>query len=260
MTRMTGTQFLAEALGAYDVTHLFYVPSVLGGLMPLLHQKGVTTVITHGEKAAAYMADGYARAPDKPGIVLCQDIGTTNLAAGLRDAFMGSSPVIAITGGQDDQPRYRHAYQNAEDFRAWDAVTKANFTVDTVERLPDLLRQAFRAATSGNARPGASGAARQPGADAGARSRFRHGVRGALQAVPGVPARTGRFRHRRGGGAAGESGATDHRRRRRRYVLGRGAGGQADWLALSAKALRPRARGRRWSSWRNASRYPWRPH
>ncbi len=153
MTRMTGTQFLAEALGAYDVTHLFYVPSVLGGLMPLLHQKGVTTVITHGEKAAAYMADGYARAPDKPGIVLCQDIGTTNLAAGLRDAFMGSSPVIAITGGQDDQPRYRHAYQNAEDFRAWDAVTKANFTVDTVERLPDLLRQAFRAATSGTPAP-----------------------------------------------------------------------------------------------------------
>ena len=41
MTRMTGTRFLAEALSAYDVTHLFYVPSVLGGLMPLLHITGV---------------------------------------------------------------------------------------------------------------------------------------------------------------------------------------------------------------------------
>ena len=71
--------------------------------------------MTHGEKAAAYMADGYARATRQPGICLCQDIGSTNLAAGLRDARMSGSPVIAITGGQNDQPRYRHAYQNAED-------------------------------------------------------------------------------------------------------------------------------------------------
>ena len=98
MPRMTGTQFLAEALAAYDVTHLFYVPSVLGSMMSLLHQRGVKTVITHGEKAAAYMADGYARASHKPGIALCQDIGTTNLAAGLRDPYMACSPVIAITG------------------------------------------------------------------------------------------------------------------------------------------------------------------
>jgi acetolactate synthase-1/2/3 large subunit len=61
--------------------------------------------------------------------------------------------VIAITGGQGDQPRYRNAYQNAEDFTAWSAVTKANFTVDTVERLPDLLRQAFRVATTGSPGP-----------------------------------------------------------------------------------------------------------
>ncbi len=153
MARMTGNQFLAEALRAYGVSHLFYVPSVLGGAMPLLEAKGIQRVITHGEKAAAYMADGYARATHRPGICLCQDIGTTNLAAGLRDPYMASSPVIAITGGQSDQPRYRHAYQNAEDFGAWEGVTKANYYVDTVERLPDLLRQAFRTATSGSPGP-----------------------------------------------------------------------------------------------------------
>jgi acetolactate synthase-1/2/3 large subunit len=95
------------------------------------------------------MADGYARASRRPGICLCQDIGTTNLAAGLRDARMSGSPVIAITGGQNDAPRYRHAYQNAEDFTAWDGVTKANYSVDSVDRFPDLLRQAFRTSTSG---------------------------------------------------------------------------------------------------------------
>jgi acetolactate synthase-1/2/3 large subunit len=150
---MSGNQFLAEAFKAYGVTHIFYVPSVLGGAMPLFKQAGIKTVITHGEKAAAYMADGFARTSHKPGIAMCQDIGTTNLAAGLRDPYMACSPVIAITGGQGDLPRYRHAYQNAEDFGAWQGVTKANFSVDTVERLPDLLRQAFRVATSGTPGP-----------------------------------------------------------------------------------------------------------
>jgi acetolactate synthase-1/2/3 large subunit len=114
---------------------------------------GVKRVVTHGEKAAAYMADGYARASRRPGICLSQDIGTTNLAAGVRDAHMACSPVIAITGGQNDQPRYRHAYQNAEDFAAWSGITKANYSVDTVKRFPDLLRQAFRVATSGSPGP-----------------------------------------------------------------------------------------------------------
>ncbi len=153
MVRMTGNHFFAEAMKAYGVGAVFYVPSVIGGAMAEMDEVGVRRVITHGEKAAAYMADGYARALRRPGICLCQDIGTTNLAAGVRDAFMACSPVIAISGGQNDQPRYRHAYQNAEDFPSWEPVTKANFSVDTVERLPDLLRQAFRVATTGTPGP-----------------------------------------------------------------------------------------------------------
>ena len=58
MTRMTGNEFLAKTLKAHGVTHLFYVPSVLGGAMSLMEDVGIRRVITHGEKAAAYMADG----------------------------------------------------------------------------------------------------------------------------------------------------------------------------------------------------------
>jgi acetolactate synthase-1/2/3 large subunit len=153
MARMTGNRYFAEAMRGYGVSHLFYVNSIIGGAMKEIDTVGVKRVVTHGEKAAAYMADAYARASKKPGICLSQDIGSTNLLAGLRDPYMASSPVIAITGGQNDQPRYRHAYQNAEDFSAWSAVTKANYSVDSVERLPDLLRQAFRVATSGTPGP-----------------------------------------------------------------------------------------------------------
>ncbi|MDB5901692.1 MAG: hypothetical protein JWM26_570 [Betaproteobacteria bacterium] len=153
MARMTGNRYFAEAMRGYGVSHLFYVNSIIGGAMKEIDTVGVKRIVTHGEKAAAYMADAYARASKKPGICLAQDIGSTNLLAGLRDPHMASSPVIAITGGQNDQPRYRNAYQNAEDFSAWSAVTKANYSVDTVERFPDLLRQAFRVATTGTPGP-----------------------------------------------------------------------------------------------------------
>src|ERR1041385_614571 len=95
------------------------------------------------------MADGYARATRRPGFCMAQNIGSTNLAAGLRDAYMACSPVIALTGGTEPPLRYRHLYQEVEDFTAWDGVTKANFHVESVERFPALLRQAFRVATSG---------------------------------------------------------------------------------------------------------------
>src|SRR6476620_10980932 len=153
MARMTGSRFFAEAMRGYGVTHLFYVNSIIGNAMREIEKTEVQRVITHGEKAAAYMADAYSRASRRVGLCLSQDIGSTNLLAGVRDAYMASSPIIAITGGQNDQPRYRHAYQNAEDFCAWDAVTKANYSVDNVHRFPDLLRQAFRVATTGTPGP-----------------------------------------------------------------------------------------------------------
>ncbi len=150
MPKMTGHRYFAEAMKGYDVSHLFYVNTIIPPAMNEIDKIGsVQRVVTHGEKAAAYMADGYARASNKVGVCLCQDIGSTNLAAGLRDPFMAGSPVIAISGGQNDMPRYRHAYQNAEDHAAWDGVTKANYSVDSAARFPDLLRQAFRDATTG---------------------------------------------------------------------------------------------------------------
>ena len=150
MSKMTGHRYFAEAMKGYGVSHLFYVNTIIPPAMVEIGKLGATKlVIAHGEKAAAYMADGYARASNRPGVCLCQDIGSTNLAAGVRDAYMAGSPVIAISGGQNDMPRYRHAYQNAEDHTAWAGVTKANYSVDAASRFPDLLRQAFRDATTG---------------------------------------------------------------------------------------------------------------
>lgn len=149
MPKMTGSRAFAEMVKSYGVTHVFFVPTILLEALAEMDDLGVRKILTHGEKAAAYMADGYARAAGRPGICLAQQIGASNLAAGLRDSWMAGSPVVAITGGPASAGRYRRAYQEVEDFTQFESVTKMSLEVDEVTRLPDLLRQAFRAATSG---------------------------------------------------------------------------------------------------------------
>ena len=152
---MTGSRYFAEALHGYGVSHVFFVPTILLHAMAEMEdfQPGITRVVTHGEKAAAYMADGYARASGRPGICMAQTIGAANLAAGLRDPYMACAPVIAVTGGRDHASMYRNAYQEIEDFPLFETVTKANFLLYDVKRFPDVIRQAFRTATTGTPRP-----------------------------------------------------------------------------------------------------------
>src|SRR5438067_5294606 len=148
--RTTGAQVLADMLAGYGVTHVFMVPAVLRRTMAELERRtAINRIQTHGEKAAAYMADGYARACGRPGICMAQHVGTLNLAAGLRDAWLAHSPVVAFTGGRDPRTQFRKLYQEVDDLAAFDPVTKFNATVDAAERIPDLVRQAFRVAVSG---------------------------------------------------------------------------------------------------------------
>ncbi len=150
MPEMTGNRFFAETLKGYGVTTIFWMPAVLKpGLMEIERVGGIKRVLAHSEKSAAYMADGYARASRRPGIVMCQSVGAANLAAGLQDAWLAHSPVIAITGRQRTSVRYRNAYQEIDHWPMFEPVTKYNVYVDTLEQFPFELRQAFREATTG---------------------------------------------------------------------------------------------------------------
>jgi len=148
--KRTGAEVLADMLAGYGVTHVFMVPAVLRRTFAEMERRTrIARVHCHGEKSAAYMADGYARASGRPGICMAQVIGAFNLAAGLRDAYLAHSPVIAFTGGRDPKTKFRKVYQEIDDVPAFEPVTKFNATIDDVARIPDMLRQAFRAATSG---------------------------------------------------------------------------------------------------------------
>ena len=114
---------------------------------------GIERILAHSEKAAAYMADGYARVSRRPGICMAQSVGAANLASGLQDPYLGLSPVIAITGYKPGAAQHRNAYQEILHNTMFDPVTKFNVRVETMEQLPYYLRQAFREATSGKPRP-----------------------------------------------------------------------------------------------------------
>jgi acetolactate synthase I/II/III large subunit len=152
--KMSGAECLADMLKDYGVTHVFHVPAVLRKTFAVMESRtSIKRLHVHGEKAAAYMADGYARASGKPGICMAQVIGALNLAAGLRDAWLAHSPVIAMTGGREPKTKFRKVYQEIDDMPAFEPVTKFNATIDDVARFPDMVRQAFRVATSGTPGP-----------------------------------------------------------------------------------------------------------
>ncbi|MFY9998338.1 MAG: thiamine pyrophosphate-binding protein, partial [Trebonia sp.] len=150
-----GATAVAEMLHGYGVTHLFMVPAIMRRTFAELERlyPEISPVTTHGEKAAVYMADGYARAGRRPGVCAAQAIGAFNLAAGLREPFLARSPVVALTGGRLPATKFRQVYQEADDLPAFDQVTKFNGAVDDVTRLPDMLRYAFRSATTGSPGP-----------------------------------------------------------------------------------------------------------
>ena len=87
MASMTGAKFFAESLKAYGVSHVFVSPSVANLALAEASALGIKSIVPHGEKPTAYMADGYARATNRPGVCVAQSVGAANLAAGLQDAF-----------------------------------------------------------------------------------------------------------------------------------------------------------------------------
>ena len=107
---ITGARFIAETLKGYGVTHIFYVDAILRKTMVDLEELGIRRVITHSEKAAAYMADGYARVAHKAGVCMAQSVGAANLASGLQDAI-GTLTGDCPHGEKADLVSYRNAYQ-----------------------------------------------------------------------------------------------------------------------------------------------------
>ena len=202
---MLGAECMADMLEGYGVTHVFHVPAVLRKTFAEMETRTkIKRMHVHSEETAAYMADGYARASGKPGICMAQVIGALNLAAGLRDAWLAHSPVIAFTGGREPKTKFRKVYQEVDDVPAFEPVTKLNATVDDVDALSRHGAAGVPRRDHRHARAGASAVPRQRGP--GRRRRRRDGAAGraGVRARAAVPAGAGSGE--RAGGAEGAAG------------------------------------------------------
>jgi acetolactate synthase-1/2/3 large subunit len=150
---MNGAEWLAQALAGTGMSHVFFVESVMRRTLLQLSDLGVKPVLAHSEKAAAYMADGYARVARRPGVCMAQSVGAANLASGLQDAWLGRTPVIALTGHKEPSFQHRNSYQEIPHAPLFSAVTKFSTAVLSTSELPRLLRHAWRAALAETPRP-----------------------------------------------------------------------------------------------------------
>jgi len=149
-----GADIIVDVLLAEGVDTIFGLPG--GAIMEVydaLFDAPFRNILTRHEQAAAHMADGYARASGKVGVVMATSgPGATNLVTGLATAFMDSVPLVAITG---QVPRHyigTDAFQEADVVGITRPITKHNFLVTDIKDLPLIIRQAFYIARTG--RPG----------------------------------------------------------------------------------------------------------
>ena len=151
---MNGARIVVESLVREGVRVVFGYPG--GAIMPVydaLVDAPLRHVLVRHEQAAAFAADGYARASGRVGVCIATSgPGATNLVTGLVDSMMDSIPIVAITGQVHSALIGSDAFQETDTFGITRSCTKHNFMVKSVAELPQIVHEAFYIASSG--RPG----------------------------------------------------------------------------------------------------------
>src|SRR5258706_9978702 len=151
---------VAEMLTRYGVTHVFGQPGgKSAGLYDGIARRSprIRHILVRDERSGAYAADAFARLTGRPGVCdVTVGPGTTKLADGLVESLNASVPVIALVGELSrDWAPYREkgvASQGFDQVRFLDSIAKATLNVPSLSALPQMVRSAFRLATTG--RPG----------------------------------------------------------------------------------------------------------
>jgi acetolactate synthase-1/2/3 large subunit len=153
--KLTGAEIFVESLKREGVKHLFGYPGgvVLKVFDVLYKETGFEVILVRHEQGATHMADGYARATGKPGVVLVTSgPGATNTVTGLANAYMDSIPMVVFTGQVSTHMIGNDAFQEADVVGITRSCTKYNFLVKSVSDLAQTIKEAFHLASSG--RPG----------------------------------------------------------------------------------------------------------
>ncbi len=153
--KLTGAEILLQFLKDEGVEYLFGYPggAVLHIYDAIYKQDDIKHILVRHEQGATHMADGYARATGKPGVVLVTSgPGATNAVTGIATAHMDSIPMVVITGQVPTHAIGMDAFQEVDCVGITRPCVKHNYLVKDVHDLAVTLRKAFHVATSG--RPG----------------------------------------------------------------------------------------------------------
>ena len=155
MAKTTGAKLFAEIIQGYGLTHVFYVPQVISKALVAMEDMNIRRVVAHSEKAAGIHGRRLRTRARSTRIVYRATDRCVQSRVGFARRVHGPLARDRDIRRSRRRVTLRHAYQEVEDFEQFTSVTKANFNVDSAARMPDLLRQAFRTATSGMPGPGA---------------------------------------------------------------------------------------------------------
>ncbi|KAK3673020.1 Acetolactate synthase, mitochondrial [Recurvomyces mirabilis] len=152
---MTGGQIFHEMMLRQGVKHVFGYPG--GAILPVFdaiyNSKHFDFILPRHEQGAGHMAEGYARASGKPGVVVVTSgPGATNVITPMQDALMDGTPMVVFSGQVVTSAIGSDAFQEADIIGISRACTKWNVMVKNVAELPRRINEAFEIATSG--RPG----------------------------------------------------------------------------------------------------------
>jgi acetolactate synthase I/II/III large subunit len=154
--KRTGAQIMCEALIREGVEVMFGIPG--GAIMPFYHamweyREQLRHVLCRHEQGAGHAAEGYARSTGKVGVCLgTSGPGATNLVTPIADAWMDSTPLVAITGQVPSAVLGKDAFQETDITGITMPITKHNYLVKDPNDLPYVFKEAFYLASSG--RPG----------------------------------------------------------------------------------------------------------
>ena len=150
MKKMSGGQAAVAALQVENVEHVFgLIGSATMEMFDALYDASdINFIGVHDERTGTHMADGYARASGKAGVILAgqNGPGATNLVTGLAQAYAAFSPVVSIAGSLSSEHVYRDAFQEVDQQALFKPVTKKTWTVTRTGRVPEMFREAFRTA------------------------------------------------------------------------------------------------------------------
>jgi len=152
---LSGGEMLIRALEDEGVEHIFGYPggAALHIYDAIFRQQTIQHVLVRHEQAATHMADGYARATGRPGVVLVTSgPGATNAITGIATAHMDSIPMIVISGQVVSDLVGTDSFQETDMVGISRPVVKHSFMIKDAAEIPEVVKKAFYIATTG--RPG----------------------------------------------------------------------------------------------------------